>query len=349
MQRIVLEKGKIIGEAMPIFIVAEAGVNHNGSLKLARKLVDAAIHAGCGAIKFQTFNASSMISKFAPMANYQQANIGRKYAQLELIKKLELSGKDFILLKKYCDKKGIMFFSTPFDEESVDFLDNLGVCCFKVGSGDLDNLPLLELIVKKGRPVIVSTGMSTIGEISEAVEIFRKNRNNKICLLQCTSNYPAMPEDINLKAMATLRKKFGLLVGFSDHSTGIEISLAAVALGAVIIEKHLTLNRNMKGPDHKASLNPTEFKSLVEGIRKIESALGNGVKRIMKSELNTCKVARKSIVANRDIATGQIIEKEHLAVKRPDNGLSPKFINNIVGRKARCNIKADEPITWEKV
>lgn len=330
------------------FIIAEAGVNHNGDINIAKKLVDKAKEAGVDAIKFQTFKADNLVTKQAPKAEYQKQATGDG-SQFEMLKKLELSLEDHIALKKYCEEKGIMFISTPFDFESVDLLEKIDVPLYKVSSGDLTNLPLLNYIANKNKPIILSTGMSNLGEVEEAVETIFQTGNDRLVLLHCTSNYPTAYKDVNLRAMLTMKEAFKLPVGYSDHTIGIEVPIAAVALGAKVIEKHFTLDRNMAGPDHKASLEPDELKILVKSIRNIETAMGDGIKRCNKSEEKSKFVSRKSIVAKHDIKKGQVITQDLIVYKRPASGLPPKFVKYILGKKARAEIRKDEVIDFEKV
>lgn len=327
------------------FIIAEAGVNHNGDINIAKRLIDKAYEAGADAIKFQTFKAENLVTENAPKAEYQKDTTGDGN-QLEMLKSLELSIKDHIELKKYCEEKGIIFISTPFDFESVDLLEEIDVSLYKVSSGDLTNLPLLKYISSKNKPIILSTGMANLGEVEEAIETIFETGNNKLILLHCTSNYPTEYEDVNLRAMITMKEAFKLPVGYSDHTNGIEVPIAAVTLGAKVIEKHFTLDRKMDGPDHKASLEPDELKTMVKSIRNIEKALGDGIKRCRKSEENTKSVARKSIVADRDINKGEVITINDISFKRPEFGLKPKYVNFIIDKKARRNIRKNEFITF---
>lgn len=330
------------------FIIAEAGVNHNGDIDIAKQLVDKAYEAGADAIKFQTFKAENLVTKNAPKAEYQKSTTGDGN-QFEMLKKLELSTKDHIVLKKYCEEKGVMFISTPFDFESVDLLEEIDVPLYKVGSGDLTNLPLLKYIASKNKPIILSTGMANLGEVEEAINTIYETGNNKLILLHCTSNYPTAYEDVNLRAMLTMQEAFKLPVGYSDHTIGIEVPIAAVTLGAKVIEKHFTLDRKMEGPDHRASLEPNQLKLMVKSIRNIEKAMGDGIKRCSKSEEKSKLVSRKSIVAKYDIEEGQVITQDLLDYKRPANGLSPKFVNYILGKKAREKIKKDQIIDFQKI
>lgn len=328
-----------------VFVIAEAGVNHNGNINIAKKLVDAAALSGADAIKFQTFKAESLVTKDAPKAKYQKSNTGDGN-QYDMLKKLELSMEEHIILKDYCEKRGIMFISTPFDFESVDLLEKIDIPLYKVSSGDLTNIPLLKYIAKLNKPMIISTGMANLGEVEEAV---KEVGNSEMTLLHCTSNYPTDYEDVNLNAMITLKNAFKLPVGYSDHTIGIEVPIAAVAMGAKVIEKHFTLDKNMEGPDHKASLNPEEFKQMVNSIRNIEKSLGNGIKRCNKSEEDTRRVARKSIIASKKIKFGETISYENIVFKRPGNGISPLFANIVIGKKAIRDIEIDELITFNNI
>lgn len=327
------------------FIIAEAGVNHNGNIDVAKKLVDVAYEAGVDAIKFQTFKAENLVTRNAPKAEYQKQTTGSGN-QYEMLKKLELSYEDHVLLQKYCKERGIMFISTPFDFESVDLLKKLDIPLYKVGSGDLTNIPLLKYIAKLNKHMIISTGMADLGEVEDAVEAIKETGNDKISLLHCTSNYPTKYDDVNLNAMITLKNAFKLPIGYSDHTVGIEVPIAAVAMGAKIIEKHFTLDKSMEGPDHKASLNPEELKQMVISIRNIEKAFGNGIKRCNESEKNTKKVARKSIVAGVNIRKGETISYSNITIKRPGIGISPKFMNEIIGKIAISDINIDDFITF---
>jgi N,N'-diacetyllegionaminate synthase len=331
---------------MSVFIIAEAGVNHNGSLELAKKLVDKAKEAGADAVKFQTFKTENVVSKNAKKAEYQVENTGSDESQYEMIKKLELGFDEFIELKNYCDKKEIMFLSTPFDDESIEFLYSLGLEIFKIPSGEITNLPYLRKIGSLNRKVILSTGMSDLGEIEDALDVLISagTKKENITVLHANTEYPTPFEDVNLKAMQTIACAFGVKVGYSDHTLGIEVPIAAVAMGASVIEKHFTLDRNLPGPDHKASLEPNELKAMVEAIRNIEKALGDGIKKPSKSESKNIEIARKSIVAKRDIKRGEKFTEENLTVKRPGNGISPMRWDEIIGKTAVKNYKKDEQI-----
>lgn len=330
------------------YIIAEAGINHNGNLGIAKKLVDAAVKSGADAVKFQTFKTENMVTGYAKKAKYQEDTTGTG-SQFQMLKKLELSFDDHNILNKYCKEQGITFLSTPFDSESVNLLEKLNIPLYKISSGDLTNLPLLDHIARLKKPMIISTGMCGLGEVEKAINAIHDAGNFDITLLHCTSNYPTMYSDVNLNAMNTLKNAFKLPVGYSDHTLGIEVAIAAVAMGAKIIEKHFTIDNTFEGPDHKASLEPRELKQLVQSIRNIESALGDGVKKCRENEKSTRDVARKSIVASAVIKKGQVITIDQITFKRPGYGVSPELLNRIVGRTASCNISLDEIITFEKL
>ena len=338
-----------VGPESPCFIIAEAGVNHNGRMDLAKGLIDAAVEVGADAIKFQTFKTEKLVTVQAPQADYQIHSTGLIESQFDMIKRLELSYAQFKELYEYCQEKKILFLSSPFDEESVDFLESLGVVAFKIGSGEITNLPLLKHVAQKNKPVFLSTGMSYLGEVESAVRAIYDTGNDKLVLFHCTSDYPASPSDINLRAMHTLSDAFGVPVGYSDHSEGIEVSLAAVALGACVLERHFTLDKKLPGPDHGASLEPKEFEALVQGVRKIESALGDGRKIPTSSELNTASVARKSLVAAQDIPSGTVLTANLVEIKRPGTGLPPSMKSEILGRRVRSNINSGELIKLENL
>ena len=333
--------GRLVGAGQPCFIIAEAGVNHNGSVSLAKKMVDAAKAAGADAIKFQTFRTDKLLTQKAPKAEYQERTVPGK-SQYEMIKSLELPFPAFKELRGYCRRRSIIFLSTPFDPESAEFLNRLNIPAFKISSGELTNAPLLAQIARYGKPIILSTGMADLKEVKDSLELIRSAGGRKILLLHCTSNYPTRYEDVNLKAMQTLRDAFKLPVGYSDHTIGIEVSVAAVALGATMIEKHFTLDKRLPGPDHEASLDPVELKAMVKAVREIEAALGDGVKKPRPTEEGVKKVARKSVVAASDIPRGQRISAAMLAVKRPGTGLPPRLIGKIIGRKALRMIRQDD-------
>ncbi|WP_151191952.1 N-acetylneuraminate synthase [Desulfotomaculum copahuensis] len=333
-----------------VFIIAEAGVNHNGCIDTAKRLVDAAVKSGADAVKFQTFVPEQVVAKGAERAPYQQANIQyNAESQLEMLRRLMLPVEEFGEIMAYCDRMGIMFLSTPFDFYSVDLLDRMDVPIFKIASGELTNLPFLKYVAAKDRPLILSTGMATLGEVEEALQTLQDAGAQELTLLHCTSNYPAPFEEVNLKAMFTLRQAFGLPVGYSDHTPGTEVAVAAVALGACVIEKHFTLDRNMDGPDHKASLEPGELTAMVKAIRNVEKAIGDGFKRPGPGEKEIMRVARRSLVAAVDIAAGEIITPEKLAVKRPGTGIPSKMWDVVVGRLAKTDIPADTVITWKMI
>jgi len=331
---------RTVGKGKPCFIVAEAGVNHNGSFELARELVDVAAGAGCDAIKFQTFKTERVCSPLAPKANYQLQTTEAEESQLEMIRRLELPFDAFRELHRYCRDRDVIFLSTPFDYESADFLDELFVPAFKIPSGELTNLPFLEFIAAKGRPLIVSTGMATMEEVAVAVEAIRCAGNKQMVLLHCVSNYPADPSSMNLRAMQALEEAFGVAIGLSDHTVGREVAYAAVALGACVIEKHFTLSKDLPGPDHRASLEPHDLIELVKGIRKIESALGDGIKEPVVEELNTAMVARRSLVAARFIPAGAVLTQDMVDILRPGTGLPPKMRSQLLGRYTRHDIEA---------
>jgi len=334
---------KIIGEKQPVFIIAEAGVNHNGDVKLAKKLVDAAKNAGADAVKFQTFTSENLVTKKAEMAEYQKKNTGKKESQFDMLKKLELKHSDFKELKKYCDQNSIIFLSTPHSFDAIDFLNPL-VPAFKFGSGDITNIPALTYTAKKNKPIILGTGMSTIKEVKDAVNSIKKEGNKKVIVLHCTTNYPCTLEEANLLAINNMRKNLDCLVGYSDHTTGFLASLIAVSLGAVLIEKHFTLDKKLPGPDHKSSLNPEELKELIKEIRNTEKALGSSIKKPTISEKKIMKLVRKSIIADRDIEKGTTVQKDMIIIKRPGTGLEPSEIKKIIGKKAKKSIKKDEII-----
>ena len=327
-----------------VYIIAEAGDNHNGDFNTALKLVDVAKRAGADCVKFQTFVTEEIISKYAEMAEYQKKNTGKEESQFEMVKRLELSFDEFRKIKEYCDRVGIQFLSTPFDLKSVDFLNELGVPFFKIPSGEITNYPYLIKIAHTGKPVVMSTGMCEPDEILAAINVLEKNGSGEITLLHCNTEYPTPLKDVNLYAMRTMKKMFGKKVGYSDHTKGIEVPVAAVALGACVIEKHFTLDKNMPGPDHKASLEPDELGRMVKNIRNIEIALGDGVKRVSESERKNIAIARKSIVARRNIQEGEILTEENLAVKRPGTGINPMQWMEVLGTRAVRDFKEDELI-----
>ncbi|WP_300450990.1 N-acetylneuraminate synthase [uncultured Helicobacter sp.] len=330
-----------------VTIIAEAGVNHNGDMALAKQLIDVAAEAGADIVKFQTAKAENVVSRFAQKAEYQIENTGNaEQSQLEMIQKLVLDDSAWQPLMEYCDKKGITFLSTPFDIKSIDLLHKLGLQTFKIPSGEITNLPYLRRIGALNKKVILSTGMANLGEIESAIDVLTQcgTKRENITLLQCNTEYPTPFCDVNLKAMNTLHNAFHVPVGYSDHTPGISIPLAAVGMGATIIEKHFTLDKNMEGPDHKASLEPHELKAMVQGIREIELALGDGIKRTSPSEAKNKPIARKSIVANCAIKKGEILSEVNLYAKRPAGGISPMEWDNVVGKKAIRDFAPDEII-----
>lgn len=325
-------------------IIAEAGVNHNGSLEMARKLVDAAVLAGVDIVKFQTFNVDAITSTHAEMADYQKKNTGNEKSQKEMLRELMLSEEEFVELAEYCRKKEIRFLSTPFDLPSISFLKGIGCDLWKIPSGEITNFPYLREIAKMKDEVILSTGMSTMEEVEAAVSVLKEYGTEKITLLHCTTEYPTPFEDVNLKAMLSLGETFGYQVGYSDHTKGIEVPIAAVAMGAAVIEKHFTLDKELPGPDHKASLEPDELRAMVSAIRNIEQALGDGVKIPAASEIGNKKVARKSIVASKAIKAGEVFTEENLTTKRPGNGINPMCWNAVLGKCANRDFDEDELI-----
>lgn len=333
---------------MKTYVIAEAGVNHNGNFDIALKMIDAAKRAGCNCVKFQTFKTECLVTYDAPKADYQKENMNSTDGQFEMLKKLELSYDEFVKLKNYCDQVNIDFMSTPFDLESADFLDEI-VPAYKISSGDITNKQLLKHVAKKGKPIILSTGMSTLEEVKEAVGWIETEKNNDITLLHCTSNYPTAYEDVNMQAMITLKKEFPYPVGYSDHTPGFIIPVMAVAMGAVVIEKHFTLDKNLVGPDHKASLDIGELNEMVKNIRIIDVAQGDGIKKPTKSELNTRVIARKSIVLAKDLERGDCLQPLDLNIKRPGNGLAPKYLDLLVGKRLKRNMNKDSFVKPEDV
>ncbi|MGL5615034.1 MAG: N-acetylneuraminate synthase [Sarcina sp.] len=332
---------------MAVYIIAEAGVNHNGNLKLAKKLVDLAVKAKANAVKFQTFKAEECTGEFANKAKYQIENTGNEESQLEMTKKLELPFEDFRILKEYCEKRKIDFISTPDGKESLNYLLSLNIKTIKIGSTEVTNLEFLKEIGAKKKEIILSTGMSYLGEVERAIEALKNGGAEKIILLHCSTDYPTKVEDVNLKAMVTLRDAFKLPVGLSDHTMGNEAAVAAVALGAEIVEKHITLDKNMEGPDHRASMNLKEFKRYVEAIRNTEKILGTGIKKPTEREKIIMKDVRRSIVAKENLKEGTILEVAMIAYKRPGNGIKPELSDLLMGKKLIRSIKKDEIIDWK--
>ncbi len=336
-----------MSEMKKVLIIAEAGVNHNGSIELAKKLVDAAVLAGVDYVKFQSFKAENLVSKDAKKAEYQQINMADgDDSQFTMLKKLELSPEQHIELIAYCNEKGIKFFSTAFDLESIDFLASLKLGLWKIPSGEITNYPYLKQIALKKEPVILSTGMCDMTDIDNAIQVLLKFGVTKeqITVLHCNTEYPTPMHDVNLNAMKAIADKFEVNIGYSDHTKGIEVPIAAVALGATVIEKHFTLDKTMEGPDHKASLEPQELIAMTTAIRNIEMALGSGEKKVTSSEINNMSVARKSIVASRYIQVGDVLTESNLTVKRPGTGISPMLWENVLGTKATKSYQPDELI-----
>jgi len=332
---------------MKTLIIAEAGVNHNGDMSLAKELIAAAAAAGADLVKFQTFIAANIISRSAPKAEYQKGATDPQESQQEMVRKLELTRENHLELIAECQKQGIGFFSTAFDQDSIDLLEELGGSdIVKVPSGELTNLPYLRYLTRREKRVLLSTGMADLGEIEAAINVVEQagTPRDKITVLHCTTEYPTPMEDVNLRAMVNIGKAFGVSVGYSDHTPGIEIPIAAVALGATVIEKHFTLDRNLPGPDHRASLEPNELKAMVQGIRNIEKALGDGIKRPSPSELKNKPIARKSLVAARPIKAGEAFTEDNLMAKRPGTGISPMQWDDVIGRTAPRDFREDELI-----
>ena len=329
-----------------VFIIAEAGVNHNGSLELAKKLIDVAVDAGVDAVKFQTFKADKLVSKTAQKADYQKQTTSAGESQYDMIKKLELNEDAHRILISYCNEKQIMFLSTPFDHDSIEMLNDFGMPIFKIPSGEITNLPYLRHIGMLGKKVILSTGMADLGEVGDALQALMEAGTSKydITILHATTEYPCPKDEVNLRAMLTIRDHFEVEVGYSDHTQGIEVPIAAVAMGARVVEKHFTLDRDMDGPDHKASLEPQELKAMVVAIRNVSQALGDGIKRPSKSELKNKAVARKSIVAARRISAGESFNADNITIKRPGSGISPMRWDEVLGQVAVRNYQEDELI-----
>lgn len=329
---------------MSTIIIAEAGVNHNGSVKLAKQMIEEAARAGADYIKFQTFKPEKLVSKYAQKADYQKKTTGNNESQLQMLEKLALSYDDFVELKRYCEQSGIGFLSTPFDEDSIRFLDSLDMDFWKIPSGEITNYPYLVQIAQTGRDIVLSTGMCEMDEIADAMKVLEESGAGNISLLHCNTEYPTPYEDVNLLAMKQMRTAFKKQVGYSDHTVGIEVPIAAVALGAEIIEKHFTLDKNMEGPDHKASLEPLELSQMICSIRHIEKSLGDGNKKRTASEQHNIAAARKSIVAKCAISKGDIFTEANLTVKRPGNGISPMRWKELIGTKAQRDYVEDEII-----
>ncbi len=339
-----MERGQGKTAVSRVFIIAEAGVNHNGDPEIAKKLVDAAVLAGADAVKFQTFRAENLVCRNAGKAEYQLETTDKVESQFDMLKRLELTPQMHDQLMGYCKQKGILFLSTPFDVDSLHYLIQCGVEIIKIPSGEITNYPFLREAGRTGKPVILSSGMSTLGEVKSAVQVLKDNGSKEVTVLHCNTEYPTPYADVNLRAMLTIRDELGIPVGYSDHTQGIEVPVAAAALGAVVIEKHFTLDRNMEGPDHKASLEPAELQAMVRAVRNVEAALGDGIKKPSESEKKNIGIARKSIVAGCPIRAGEIFTEDNLTTKRPGSGISPMRWNDVVGKTAARDFVADDLI-----
>lgn len=335
-----------IGSPEPCFLIAEAGVNHNGDMKMAHELIEKARDVGADAVKFQTFRAEKVVVQEADKAEYQKKVTGEEESQYEMLKKLELKGEDFQDLKEKCRKEGLAFLSTPYNFEDADLLEDIGVEAFKVASGQLVELPFLEHLAKKKRPILLSTGMADLAEVYEAVETIRNAGNEEILLLQCTTNYPSDIADANVRAMRTMADALDLMPGYSDHVPSDHASYAAVAMGAVAIEKHFTLDRELPGPDHKASLDPEGFEAFVQGVRRVEKAMGSSVKRPTEAERKNTEGMRRSIVVDRDMKKGETLKRSDLAFKRPAVGIQPKLLDEVLGRELLVDLSRDQALRW---
>ena len=338
--------GRNIGLGHPCFIIAEAGVNHNGDVEMAKRLVDVAAEAGADAVKFQTFKAEQVVSTTAPKAEYQVETTGSSQSQLEMLQALELSREAHVELQAYCRERGVLFMSTPFDEGSADLLAELNVPVLKIPSGEVTSWPFLEYVARKGKPVIFSTGMSYLSEVEDAVRVLRQAGCDQMVLLHCVSNYPTDPADTNLRAMETMATAFNVPVGYSDHTQGIEVPLAAVAMGASAIEKHFTLDRTLPGPDHRASLDPKELKTMVQGIRTVEKSLGHGRKEPAASEAGNREIIRRSVAVAHDVPEGAALRSDMLTLLRPAGGIPPAQLEEVPGRRPRRALRAGEILTW---
>ena len=332
---------------MTVFIIAEIGVNHNGSVQMAKNLIIAAKNAGADAVKFQTFFADELVTRKAKKAKYQAENMGTDDSQYDMLKALELSRSELLEISLFCDQNDIEFLSTPFSESAADLLEEVGVKRYKVSSGDLTHLPFLKYIAQKNLPIILSTGMANISEIEEAVSVIKMTGNEQISVLHCVSNYPAAVEDCNLNAMKTMYSVLGLPIGWSDHTLGSAVSIASIAIGAEIIEKHITLDQTLEGPDHKASMEPDEFVRFVDDIRAVELAMGDGIKTPSPAEMETATVARRSLVLANNLSKGHQLSPDDIKIIRPGTGLSPKYYEAIIGLKLGSDLEIDTPLQWE--
>jgi len=339
---------KLIGEGQPTFIIAEAGINHNGDLRIAKKLVDYAKDAGADAVKFQTYKTENLVTKSLDLVEYQIKNIKEKKSQFKMLKNLELTYNDFFILKKYCDKKKIIFLSTPHSYDAIDFLEDL-VPAYKMGSGDITNIPALKHVAKKGKPIILGTGMSTLKEVKYAIETIKTQGNKQIIVLHCTTSYPCPIDQVNLNAMITMKNELGCIVGYSDHTLGTIVPIIATAIGANVIEKHLTIDKKLPGPDHKSSLNPREFKIMISKIRETEKILGSFDKKPTKDEENIKQLIRKSLVTKKELKKGTKITRHAIEIKRPATGIIPADIDKIIGKKTKINIRKDEIINYNMI
>ncbi|WP_435627920.1 N-acetylneuraminate synthase [Candidatus Ferrigenium straubiae] len=332
------------------FIIAEAGVNHNGDIGLAYQLIDAARKAGADAVKFQTFKTEKIVTRHADMADYQKENLAVSNSQFEMIKKLELSYDEFRELHTYCRRTGILFLSTPDEEDSLDFLaDELDIPWLKIGSGEVNNYPFLRRAAFKQKPIILSTGMSTLGEVETAMRLIREINQKELVVLHCTTNYPCPMNEVNLRAMLTLKEAFKIRIGYSDHTIGLEVPVAAVALGAEVLEKHFTLDKEMEGPDHKASMDPGELSAMVRAIRNIESAMGDGIKRPNPSEEKTKQIVRKRLVAACDLHAGRRLSENDLIFKRANSGIFAEHFELVCNRILHTAVNADQPVEWDDI
>lgn len=338
--------GRRVGPGCPCFVIAEAGVNHNGDIALAKRLIDAAVAARADAVKFQTFRADRLVTPRAPKAAYQERTTRPDESQLDMLRRLELPAQAHRELAEYSRQRGILFLSTPFEAQSVDLLSDLGVPAFKISSGDLTNLPLLAYVARQGKPMIVSTGMSTLPEVEVALRTIRAAGMRSLVLLHCVSSYPASPGTVNLRAMQTMAAAFRVPIGYSDHTMGIEVALAAVALGACVLEKHLTLDCGLPGPDHASSIEPQEFNALVRGVRVIEAALGDGRKVPSQEEQEVARVARRSLVAAKAIPSGTALTEKLVAIQRPGTGIAPKEFSRVMGRRVTRPLAQGELLDW---